>query len=62
MAGGQNSQVTPLEQEANAWWLIPMLLQEGRTQAGKGGTPKPQPTPGLSLWARDEGQSLEGGA
>lgn len=47
MAGGQSSQVTPLEQEADAQWLIPMRLQEGRTQAGKGGTPKPP----ASTWA-----------
>lgn len=47
MAGGQSSQVTPFEQEADALWHFPMLLQESRTQAGKGGTLKPP----ASTWA-----------
>lgn len=67
MVGGQSSWVTRLEQEPDAWWLSPVLSQEGRTQAGKGEQFAPgwarcrqrSPKPPASTWARPFGQEME---
>lgn len=66
VAGGQSKRVTPLEQEPDAQWLSPMLSQEGRTEAGKGGHLTPgwsrgrqrTPEPPASAWAHPFGPEM----